>query len=213
MKKVGIIGSGVVGIALAKGFMKYGYATTIASRSEDKRKELEQQVEGITTNSFSDTVKDRDIVVLAVKGTKAIAAINEIGIENLIGKIVIDATNPIEESAPENGVLKYFTNINHSLMEQLQNLAPAAHFVKAFSSVGNALMIDPNFESKPTMFICGNDDNAKIAVTEILTQFGWEAEDLGKATAARAIEPLAMLWCIPGMLKGQWSHAFKLLKK
>ena len=151
--------------------------------------------------------------MLAVKGTKAIDAVNEIGIENLAGKIVIDATNPIEEAAPENGVLRYFTNINHSLMEQLQSLAPAAYFVKAFSSVGNAEMVDPSYDTTPTMFICGNNEDAKIIVTEILMQFGWETEDLGVATAARAIEPLAMLWCIPGMLKGQWNHAFKLLKK
>jgi predicted dinucleotide-binding enzyme len=99
-------------------------------------------------------------------------------------------------------------------MEQLQALAPEANFVKAFSSVGSAHMVEPDFGgTKPTMFICGNDDSAKRQVTDILTAFGWETEDMGPAEAARAIEPLAMLWCIPGFRSNTWSHAFKLLKR
>ena len=75
-------------------------------------------------------------------------------------------------------------------------------------------MVSPDFGGqKPTMFVCGDDEDAKKKTHEILTQFGWEVEDMGPATAARAIEPLAMLWCIPGIAKGRWTHAFKLLKK
>src|SRR5262245_56437195 len=78
----------------------------------------------------------------------------------------------------------------------------------------NASMVDPQFEGgKPTMFICGNDDGAKKTVTTILDQFGWDTEDMGKVEGARAIEPLCMLWCIPGFLRNDWTHAFKLLKK
>jgi predicted dinucleotide-binding enzyme len=99
-------------------------------------------------------------------------------------------------------------------MEQLQREFAAAHFVKAFNSVGAAFMVDPKFEGgKPTMFICGNDDAAKKSVVKILDQFGWETEDMGTAEAARAIEPLCMLWCLPGFLRNEWTHAFKLLKK
>jgi predicted dinucleotide-binding enzyme len=97
-------------------------------------------------------------------------------------------------------------------MEQLQNAFPEANFVKAFNCVGNAFMIDPKFESKPTMFICGNNDNAKLEVAALLEEVGWESADFGKVQSARAIEPLCILWCIPGMLNNQWSHAFKLLK-
>ena len=126
---------------------------------------------------------------------------------------MIDATNPISDEAPESGVLRYFTDMNSSLMERLQELAPGAKFVKAFSCVGSALMVDPDFgRLKPTMFICGNDEGTKQEVTSILTTFGWETEDMGTAEAARAIEPLAMLWCIPGFRQDSWSHAFKLLK-
>ncbi len=75
-------------------------------------------------------------------------------------------------------------------------------------------MVDPDFgDTKPTMFICGNDADAKKATTDLLTEIGWESEDMGEVEAARAIEPLCMLWCIPGFKNGQWQHAFKLLKK
>jgi predicted dinucleotide-binding enzyme len=74
-------------------------------------------------------------------------------------------------------------------------------------------MVDPQFgEGKPAMFICGNDERAKTTVSEILAQLGWETADMGKAEAARAIEPLCILWCIPGFLGNGWSHAFKLLR-
>ena len=73
-------------------------------------------------------------------------------------------------------------------------------------------MVDPRFEGgTPTMFICGNDDGAKATVTEILDEFGWDTADMGAVEAARAIEPLCMLWCIPGFLRNEWTHAFALL--
>ena len=113
-----------------------------------------------------------------------------------------------------NGVLKFTTNLDESLMERLQKQVPEAHFVKAFSCVGNAFMVDPDFGGiKPTMFICGNDAQAKAQARTVLDQFGWEVEDMGAAEAARAIEPLCILWCIPGLRENRWSHAFKLLKK
>ena len=124
----------------------------------------------------------------------------------------MDATNPIEDAPPIHGVLQFFTNRNESLMEQLQQEFLSAKFVKAFNSVGAASMVNPLFTGgKPTMFICGNDETAKKSVDGILEAFGWETADMGGAEAARAIEPLCMLWCIPGFLHNQWTHAFKLL--
>ena len=109
-------------------------------------------------------------------------------------------------------MLKFFTNLDESLMERLQKAFPQARLVKAFSCVGNLSMVNPQFKGgKPTMFICGNDDASKAAVRAILDQFGWETADMGKVEAARAIEPLCMLWCIPGFLRNDWVHAFKLL--
>jgi predicted dinucleotide-binding enzyme len=214
MKKVGIIGSGSVGKALARGFIQNGYETTISSRSETVRKELEQQFNGnLKTDTPENTARNNELIVFAVKGGKAKEALAILKVENLAGKVVIDTTNPIEDAAPENGVLLYSTSINKSLMEELQAMAPKARFVKAFSSVGSAHMVNPDFESKPTMFICGEDQTAKDEVKVILDQFGWESADMGNIEAARAIEPLAMLWCIPGFRENSWNHAFKLLKK
>src|SRR5262249_44546664 len=161
---------------------------------------------------FADAAKFADLVALAVKGAAAADALRAAGEANLAGKTVIDATNPIADAPPTNGVLKFFTNLDESLMERLQREFKSARFVKAFNSVGAARMVNPQFKGgKPTMFICGNDDAAKKTVTGILDQFGWETADMGEIEAARAIEPLCMLWVIPGFRRNQWSHAFKLL--
>lgn len=212
--KVGVLGSGDVAKALAAGFIKHGHQVVLGTRDPGKLKDFVVQHRGAQTGSSADTAKFGDVVVLAVKGTAALDALKAAGAGNLAGKAVIDATNPIAEAPPTNGVLKYFTNLDQSLLEQLQSAFPDAHLVKAFNSVGNAVMINPQFPGgKPTMFICGNDDKAKATVRGICEQFGWEVADMGKAEAARAIEPLCMLWCIPGFLHNQWTHAFKLLKE
>lgn len=214
MKKIGIIGSGIVGQTLANGFLKHGYEVMMGSSDVSKLSEWKSKAgaKGYV-GSFAETASFGGIIVLAVKGDAAAEAIKKAGTENLKGKIVIDATNPIANAAPEKGVLKFFTDLNESLMEKLQKSFPEIHFVKAFNSVGNAFMVNPSFAGgKPSMFICGNSEEAKAEVRTILDLFGWETEDMGAAEAARAIEPLCMLWCIPGLTKNSWSHAFKLLK-
>ena len=213
-KKIGVIGSGMVGVTLANGFVKHGYDVTIGSNDSTKRDALKSKTNGkANVRSFEETAKFGDTVVLAVKGTAAEAAVKAAGLGNLAGKTIIDTTNPIADAAPVNGVLRFFTSLDESLMERLQKLVPEAHFVKAFSCVGNALMVNPDFKgTRPTMFICGNEDQAKRDVAAILDQFGFDVADMGAAEAARAIEPLCMLWCIPGFRTNSWTHAFKLLK-
>ncbi|MDP2209919.1 MAG: NAD(P)-binding domain-containing protein [Bacteroidota bacterium] len=213
-KKIGIIGSGIVGQTLANGFIKHGYEVMIGTNTASKHAELKEKTGGkARVGSFEASAKFGDIVVLAAKGTAAENTVKLAGITNLKGKTVIDATNPIADTPPVNGVLQYFTSMNDSLMERLQRIAPEANFVKSFSCVGNPFMVNPDFGGvKPTMFICGNNDGAKNEVKAILNQFGWEVEDMGKVEGARAIEPLAMLWCIPGLSHNSWMHAFKLLK-
>jgi predicted dinucleotide-binding enzyme len=164
------------------------------------------------TERFADVARWAEALVLAVPGAAAEGALRDAGAENTRGKLVIDATNPIANEPPEDGVLRYITGPNSSLMERLQAAFPEARFVKAFNSVGSDLMVDPELEGgPPTMFICGNDSGAKATVSALLEQFGWEPADMGTAKAARAIEPLAQLWCIPGFLHDQWRHAFRLL--
>ena len=212
MKKVGIIGSGVVAKTLAKGFIKHGYEVKLGTRHVKKLQAAIGDLP-VLTGSFDEAAQFGDLLVLAVKGDAATEAINLAGPENLTNKTVIDTTNPIAPLPPVNGVLQYATAQNDSLAEQLQKQFPEARFVKAFNSVGSARMVNPDFGGTlPTMFICGNSADAKIEVTEILTLFGWETADMGQIEAARAIEPLAILWCIPGFLNNQWTHAFKLLK-
>ena len=211
--KVGVLGSGVVAQTLASGFLKHGHKVTIGTRDVAKLAEWQQKNTGGQVANFADTASNAEVVVLAVKGTVAAEALRLAGAHALAGKVVIDATNPISEQPPVNGVLRFFTNFDESLMEKLQHEFQGSHFVKAFNSVGAGLMINPQIAGgPPTMFICGNHDPAKQIVTSILTQFGWETADMGKAEAARAIEPLCMLWCIRGFAHNQWSHAFKLLK-
>jgi len=212
--KVGILGSGDVAKSLAGGFVKHGHQVMLGTRDAGKLKDFVSGHDGAQTGSFADAAKFGEMLVLAVKGTAALHALQAAGAANLANKPVIDTTNPIAEAPPTNGVLKFFTSHDQSLMERLQSALPDTHFVKAFNSVGNATMVDPQFPSgKPTMFICGNDDGAKAAVRGILDQFGWETADMGRAEAARAIEPLCMLWCIPGFLRNDWFHAFKLLQR
>jgi len=210
--KVGVLGSGDVAKVLATGFLKHGHDVMMGTRSAAKLTDWETKNPTGRVGSFDAAAKFADLVVLAVKGTAAAAALRAAGAQNLTGKPVIDATNPIADAPPRNGVLSFFTNLNESLMEILQTEFQDALLVKAFNSVGNARMVNPQFEGgKPTMFICGNDDGAKEAVTGILDQFGWETADMGKVEAARAIEPLCMLWCIPVFIRNQSTHAFKLL--
>jgi len=211
--KVGLLGSGVVAKTLAEGFLKHGHEAMLGTREPAKLADWVAEHSGAQVGSFAEAAKFGDVVVLAVKGTAAAKAVHAAGAKNLAGKPVIDTTNPIAELPPENGVLRFFTNLDESSMERLQREFADVHFVKAFNSVGSPRMVDPQYkEGRPTMFICGNDDGAKKTVSGILDQFGWETADMGKVEAARAIEPLCMLWCIPGFVNNEWTHAFKLLR-
>ena len=209
---VGVLGSGDVAKVLGSGFVKHGHNVTMGTRTPAKLAEWATQNPRGSIGSFSDAAKFAELIVLAVKGKAAAEVLRLAGAENLVGKPIMDATNPIEDAPPISGVLKFFTNLDESLMERLQRQFEGANFVKAFNSVGAPSMVNPQFKGgMPTMFICGNSETAKKSVGRVLDEFGWETADMGKVEAARAIEPLCMLWCIPGFLRNEWSHAFKLL--
>ncbi len=212
--RIGVIGSGQVGETLSDGFLKHGHEVMRGSREPAKLAGWKSGAgQRAHTGTMPEAARFGEVVVLAVKGTAAAAAAESCA-DGLAGKVVIDTTNPIAEAPPVNGVLPFFTRLDASLMEDLQRRVPRARFVKAFSCVGSALMVDPQLPGgKPTMFVCGNDDAAKRQVGSLLAELGWESEDLGKAESARAIEPLCMLWCIPGFLRNDWVHAFKMLRR
>jgi len=213
MQKVGVIGSGDVGKVLAKGLQQHGYEVQIGSRTADKVAAFAAEA-GVGAGTFADVGAWADTLVLAVKGTVALDALRAIGEAHLAGKVVMDATNPIADAPPEDGVLRFFTGPNESLMEQLQQAFPAAKFVKAFSCLGNAVMVQPTLRGgRSSMFICGDDAAAKAEVTRLCEQFGHDVWDMGTVKAARAIEPLCILWCLPGFRQNDWYHALAMLRK
>ena len=213
MHRFGVLGSGVVAQVLAKGLKTHGNDVSIGSREPEKLASFRDET-GIPTGTFAEVAGAADVIVLAVKGSVAADALALAGADRLAGKVVIDTTNPIADGAPVDGVLPYFTGPNESLMERLQQAFSSARFVKAFNSVGNASMVNPTFGGGPaTMFICGNDAEAKAVVAGLLRTFGWEPADMGTAAAARAIEPLCQLWCIPAFREGRSTHAFKVVER
>jgi predicted dinucleotide-binding enzyme len=211
--KIGVLGSGNVAHVLASGFLKHGHEVMIGSGTPEKLSGWAIENPRGATGTFAAAAAFGELLMLAVKGSAAAEVLRQAGPGNLAGKTIADACNPIADAPPVNGVLRLYTNSDESLMEQLQREFADTHFVKAFNCVGAPLMVNPKFPGgKPTMFICGNSEKAKHSVTAILDQFGWETADMGGVEAARAIEPLCMLWCIPGFLHNQWMHAFKLLQ-
>ena len=213
MSRFGVLGSGEVGQELAKGLRDIGHEVRIGSRDPKKLDAYSAETR-IPNGTFAEVAKWGEALVLAVKGGAAEDALRQAGHENFAGKLVIDTTNPLSDDPPEDGVLHSFTGPNESLMERLQKAVPRARFVKAFNSVGSASMVQPKYAGgRPTMFYCGNDPAARAETARILDQLGWEGADMGSAVAARAIEPLAVLWCIPGFREDRWTHAFKLLTR
>lgn len=212
--QIGVLGSGIVAQTLAAGFRKHDHDVVLGTRDPSRLADWNRAHREVGVASFAEAAAFGDLLVLAVKGAVASRALRLAGTPNLSGKIIVDACNPVAEGAPVNGVLRFFTALDDSLMERLQKEFQTARFVKAFNSVGAPMMIDPRVAGgPPTMFICGNDAAAKADVVKLLTPLGWDAADMGGAEAARAIEPLCMLWCIPALQNGQFTHAFKLLRQ
>jgi predicted dinucleotide-binding enzyme len=214
--RIGVLGSGIVGQTLAAGAIKHGHAVMLGTR-DPKSKDVQAWV-GNTPDAkagtFAEVAQFGEMVILAVLGRVADNVIALAGPQRLAGKTLIDTSNPISEEPPVEGVLKFTTGLNESLAEKVQALAVRAHVVKAFNSVGAGQMVNPHYEQgPPTMFICGNNANAKQEASGLIRQLGWEPYDCGGIIAARAIEPLCILWCIPGFLRNEWTHAFKLLTK
>jgi len=212
-KKIGILGSGEVGQALARGLILDGYNVAVGSRTGKKATVVDEALGmDVQTGTFREIAAWGELIILAVKGSAAEGVASELASE-LAGKVVVDVTNPIADDEPQDGVLAFFTKLEESLAERIQAAAPAARVVKAWNTVGHRNMIDPDFSETPTMPIAGNDEAARKEVAEIVGSFGWQVEDMGSLKAARAIEPLTMLLCIPGFLRGEWDHAFKLVKR
>ena len=212
--KIGVLGTGVVGRALARGFASRGHEVTIGSRDAAKAQGVADEVGGgVSGGSFADAAAFAEVAVLATAWSGTEEALQMAGADNLAGKVVIDATNPLafSEGKPP-GLAVGFTD---SAGEQVQRWLPEARVVKAFNIVGNAHMVDPDLPGgPPDMFIAGEDADAKATVTEICESFGWPgAIDIGGIEESRLLEPLAILWVHYGISVGSWDHAFKLVRR
>ena len=210
--KVGILGSGDVGKALARGFIMLGHEVKIGSREPEKLAGfVAAEGERASAGTFAETAKFGDLLVLATLGNAAQSAIEMAGKSNFDNKVLIDTTNPLDFSA---GAPRLSVGFNDSLGEQVQRLLPNARVVKAFNTVGNAHMVNPDFPNgPPTMFLAGNDDESKRLVSQVCEQFGWDVSDLGGIESSRYLEPMCMAWVVHGIRSQSWNHAFKLLKK
>ena len=211
--KIGIIGSGQVGQRLGDAFVQTGNTVMIGTRTPVKlhpwiSKHGEKKA---FSGSFAEAAAYGEIVVVATLWSGTVAALKAAGPKNMAGKIVIDVTNPLDFSKkPPRLSIGY----DDSAGETVQKTLAKSKVVKAFNIVGNQHMYEPDFPGgPPTMFICGNDDEAKAQVTKIVDSFGWETVDIGDIEGSRLLEPLAMLWIAYFFRTGTADHAFKLLRK
>lgn len=210
---VGVFGSGDVGRVLAAGFIGLGHEVRVGSRDPEKlRQWADAAGERASLGSFRETAEFGDLIVLATLGTGTESAIHLGGLENFAGKVVIDATNPLDFS--QGMPPKLFVGTTDSLGEQVQRLIPNARVVKAFNTAGNALMVNPQLPGgPPDMFLCGNDDGAKKIVSQICVHFGWGVIDIGGIEGSRYLEPMCMTWVLHGIRTNSWTHAFKMLHR
>lgn len=211
--RIGILGSGDVGQALGLGFARYGHQVMMGSRDagqEKVRKWVGQAGENASAGSFAEAAAFGDLAVLATLWSGTGQAIALAGPERLVGKPVIDVTNPLDFS---RGTARLALGYDDSGGEQVQRWLSDSRVVKAFNTVGHAHMVDPVFPGgPPDMFICGNDPDAKRIVTGLLEDFGWSVVDLGGIACARYLEPMAMVWILHYVNTGTGNHAFKLLR-
>jgi 8-hydroxy-5-deazaflavin:NADPH oxidoreductase len=212
--RVGVLGSGQVGQALARAFGDRGHDVMLGSRDpgkEDVASWLAGPGEGIVAGTFAETAAHGELLVLAVLGGAVEEAIGLARPEALAGKVVIDATNPLDFSAGFPPRLLW--GHTDSGGERAQRAAPDARVVKAFNIIGNAYFVEPRLGGdRPTMMIAGDDADAKATVSQIVQDFGWPpALDVGGIEASRELEALCILWVRAGATRGSFDHGFKLL--
>ena len=211
--RVGVLGSGDVGRVLAAGFVGLGHEVKIGSRDPGKLQDWADSAGSqASTGTFAEAAAFGDIVVLATLGVATPDVIQSVGPDAFAGKVVIDTTNPLDFSKGMPPTLTVGTT--DSLGEMIQRLLPNAKVVKAFNTVGNPHMVNPQFPGgPPDMFLCGNDDGAKRIVSQICEHFGWGVIDIGGIEGSRYLEPMCLTWVLHGVRSGSWNHAFKMLKR
>jgi predicted dinucleotide-binding enzyme len=214
---IGILGSGDVGQVLGIGLAAAGHEVMLGSRDPAGEKvrawtaRAQERAGGRAhAGTFAEAAAFGEVLVLATLWEGTENAVRLAGPENCAGKTVMDATNPLDFS---QGAPRLALGHTDSGGEQVQRWLPHSHVVKAFNSVGNALMVHPDLPGgPPDMLICGNDEQAKRTVAGLARELGWPTVDLGGIEASRMLEPIAMAWIVYGFRTGTWNHAFKLLR-
>jgi NADPH-dependent F420 reductase len=209
--KIGIIGSGNVGGALGSRWAKLGHEVVFGTRNPESGdvQKLAARASGKTSAAtLADTAREGEVLLLATPWPATQQIIT--GLDDLNGKILIDATNPL---LPDLSGLTHGTTTSGG--EQVAAWARGARVVKAFNTVGANIMADPSFEGhRPVMFYCGDDAQAKQVVKKLIDELVFEAIDAGPLTQARLMEPFAQLWISLAYAQGLGREfAFELLRR
>ena len=215
MMNVGILGSGDVGQALGRGFLTLEHRVMLGSRDAENPKGIawaKQSGARASHGTFTQAARFGEVIVLATLGVATENAVRLAGPEHFAGKLVLDATNPLDASKGMPPVLVGAPG--DSAGEKNQRLLPEAYVVKAFNTVGNPLMFRPQLPGgPPSMFICGNNPAAKKQAAQICKDFGWDVVDVGSIGAAHYLEAMCMAWVLVAVNSNNWHQAFKLLRK
>lgn len=194
--RIAVLGSGMVGHALATGFSRTGHDVVMGTRDPSSGAAAEWAAGGPgSATTFVDAAQQGDVVVLALAGDAALDVVRSLG-SAVDGKVVVDVSNPLDASRGYPPALS--TAPHESLGEQVQAALPAARVVKALNTVNAAVMVEPSrIPGGHTLPIAGDDDGAKAQVRELLQELGWPDDDvldLGPLSAARATEAYVLLW-------------------
>ena len=207
--RVGVLGTGIVGRTVAGKLAELGHDVAIGTRDPATLAErTEPDYMGnpafpvwqadhpnIGVATFEEVASRSELVVNATNGAGSLEALRAAGEENLDGKILIDISNPLDFSHGMPPSL--FVSNTDSLAEQIQRAFPGARVVKTLNTVASAVMIDPARVGggEHTMFVGGDDADAKAEVTNLLQGFGWKhVMDLGGIQSARGMEMALPLW-------------------
>ena len=197
--RIGVLGTGMVGHALATKLVQLGHEVKMGSRTEGNEKATawaETAGANASHGTFADAAEFGELIVHCTAGMHALAALGEAGVANLSGKVVIDVSNPLDFSGGMPPTLAVCNT--DSLGEQIQSTFDDARIVKALNTMNCNVMVDPSLvPGDHAVMICGDDADAKRQVRELLKSFSWPAErivDLGGIRAARGLEMYLPLW-------------------
>jgi len=217
MKKIGILGTGMVGESIGTKLIELGYEVRMGSRTANNEKAMEwasKNGDRASTGTFNDAASFGELIVVCTKGDATVSVARSINPDLVKGKIIIVISNPLDFSkGMPPFLIPELTNTN-SLGEEVQKILSLANVVKTLDTVNCQIMVNPNKLSGPqTMFIAGNNSEAKKQVGELLEKFGWnEIVDLGDITGARATEMMMPIWIRIMVTTNNVQFGFKIVR-